>query len=95
MSLTMTMSPAAIRTARRNLVQAIERFIRSAGNAELTLEQLTNLREALDALEAGNYPTGEDAVFLAEKGWSPRTAAVETGLSLADLVERFKRLRAE
>jgi hypothetical protein len=91
----MTMSPAAIRTARRNLMQAIERFIRSAGDAELMPEQLTNPREALDALESGNYPTGEDAVFLAEKGWNPRTAAVAADLSLADLVERFKRLRAE
>jgi hypothetical protein len=91
----MTMSPAAIRTARRNLMQAIERFILAAGDAELTPEQLTNLREALDALEAGNYPTGEDAVFLAERGWNPRTAPVETGLSLAELVERFKRLRVE
>jgi hypothetical protein len=92
----MTMSPAAIRTARRNLVQAIERFIRSIPErGDLTAEQLTNLREALDALEAGNYPTGEDAVFLAEKGWNPRTAPVETGLSLAELVERFKGLRAE
>jgi hypothetical protein len=92
----MTMSPAAIRTARRNLVQAIDRFIRSIPErGDLTAEQLTNLREALDALEAGNYPTGEDAVFLAEKGWNPRTAAVETGLSLAEMVERFKGLRAE
>jgi hypothetical protein len=91
----MTMSPAAIRTARRNLVQATDRFILAAGDAELTPEQLTNLREALDALEAGNYPTGEDAVFLAERGWNPRTAPVETGLSLAELVERFKRLRVE
>jgi hypothetical protein len=91
----MTMSPAAIRTARRNLVQAIERFIRSAAGAELKPEQLTNLREALDALEAGNYPTGEDAVFLAAKGWGPRTAPIDTGLSLAELVETFERLRGE
>jgi hypothetical protein len=91
----MTMSSTAMRTARRNLVQAIERFIRWAGDTELTPEQLTNLREALDALEAGNYPTGEDAVFLAEKGWNPRTALVDADLSLAELAERFKRLRAE
>jgi hypothetical protein len=91
----MTNVPAAIRTARRNLVHAIERFIRSAEGTQPTAEQLTNLREALDALQAGNYPVGEDAVFLAEKSWSPRTAAVDADLSLAELVETFERLRGE
>lgn len=66
-----------------------------AAGTELAAQQLTNMRDALDALEAGNYPLGEDAIFDAEKGFKPRYGPVATDLSFAGLVERFERLRAE
>lgn len=92
----MSMSPAAVRTARRNLVLRIERFIRSIeGGAQPTADQMTNFREALAALEAGHYSVGEDAIFLAEKGFKPRSAPVSTDLSIVELVARFERLRTE
>jgi hypothetical protein len=89
----MTMSPTAMRTARRNLVQAIDRFVRSV--PEPTADQLANMLAALEALERADYPTGEDAIYLAERGWKPRFPPTEAVPSLAELVERFERLRAE
>ena len=93
----MTMSPAAIRTARRNLVLAIDRFITGLIKADRlpTADQLANLHDALIALEQSAYSVGEDAIFLAEKGWKPRHLDVTTTHSFAELVERFERLRTE
>jgi hypothetical protein len=63
-----------IATARRNLAQRIERFLakRRADGAPLTVEESTNLGAALDHLESGRSPAGEDAMMLAEKGWAAR-----------------------
>lgn len=90
----MTQTP--VRTARRNLVSAIGRFIDSiAEGAQPTRAQMTNLRDALAALDEGRFADGEDAIFLATKGYNPRVAPVATDLSFPELVERFLRLREE
>lgn len=44
-------------------------------DAILTTGEATNTTAALDCLESGRYPEGEDAMMLAEKGWPPRGEA--------------------
>jgi hypothetical protein len=92
----MTMSPAAVRTARRNLVLRIGRCIAAIGEGlQPNVDGLENLVIALDCLERGVYPTGEDAMMLAEKGWAPRRPRTIQARPMGELVQVFERLRAE
>ena len=65
----MTVSPAAVATARRNVAQRIERFLNGLERAGRppNRRELHHLREALQKLEAGQYPEGEDAMPDAER----------------------------
>ena len=62
----MTVSPAAVATARRNVAQRIERFLNGLERAG-RLPNRHHLREAFQKLEAGQYPEGEDAMLKAER----------------------------
>jgi hypothetical protein len=74
----MTLSSAAPATARRAVAQRIERFLNGldrAGRAP-NRREVYYLREALQMLEAGLYPEGEDAMHKAERVASiPEAAA--------------------
>jgi hypothetical protein len=65
----MTLSPAAIATARRNVVQRIDRFLDGLDRAGRPPNpgELHYLREALKKLDAGLHPDGEDAMLKAER----------------------------
>ena len=65
----MTVSPAAVATARRNVAQRIERFLNGLERAGRlpNRRELHHLREAFQKLEAGQYPEGEDAMLNAER----------------------------
>src|SRR5436190_20938500 len=65
----MTVSPAAVATARRNVAQRIERFLNGLERADRppNRRELYHLWEALQKLEAGQYPEGEDAMLKAER----------------------------
>ena len=65
----MTVSPAAVATARRNVAQRIERFLNGLERARRppNRRELHHLREAFEKLEAGQYPEGEDAMLNAER----------------------------
>ena len=93
----MTTNPTAMRTARRNLVLAIDRFITKCRKSDKPPlpDQIANLRNALDALEQGAYSAGEDAIFLAEQAWQPRHPTVTEAVTFRELVEQFERLRSE
>jgi len=69
----MTVSPAAVATARRNVVQRIERFLNGLERARRppNRRELYHLREALQKLEAGQYPEGEDAMLKGSGGRCP------------------------
>jgi hypothetical protein len=55
MALFMTMSPTAVRTARRNLVQRIDRFVRriQTEGFQPGPDAIANFEVALECLEAG------------------------------------------
>jgi len=61
-----------IATARRNLVQRLERFLGAKRETILTASEATNVAAALTHLDHSRYPEGEDAMMLAEKDWPPR-----------------------
>jgi hypothetical protein len=69
MALVMTMSPTA-RTARRNLVQRIERFVRRIQTEALLPgpDAIANFEIALECLERADYAGGEDAMIWGEYG---------------------------
>jgi hypothetical protein len=74
MARVMTMSPTAVRTARRNLVQHIERFVKriQAEGFQPDADAIANFEVALECLERGDYPGGEDAMIWGEYGFAPR-----------------------
>jgi hypothetical protein len=67
MALVMTMSPTAVRTARRNLVQRIDRFVRRIRTEGLQPgpKAIANFEVTLECLERADYPGGEDAMMWA------------------------------
>jgi hypothetical protein len=79
-TLAMTLTVKAMETARRNLVQRIERLLAEAGKSgEFTGWQADQLLEAIRQLEAGAYPEGERTMMRAElphlyepKGYMPQ-----------------------
>jgi hypothetical protein len=96
MTRTMSMSPQAVATARRNLVHAIGRFIRRIeGGFQPDVDAMTNLVIALECLEREDYPGGEDAIFLAEKGFAPRRARSAEPRPITELMAHFEKLAAE
>lgn len=83
-------------TDRRNLAHRIERFLTRIrdGGVQPDVDAIANLTLAIDCLERDDYPAGQDAMLLAEKGWAPRfPPAIEPKL-LAELVAQFERLVA-
>ena len=93
----MTMSPTAVRTARRNLVQRIDRFVRriQTEGFQPGPDAIANFEVALEYLEQANYPDGEDAMIWGEYGFAPRFPRAVEPPPIAKLIERFERLRAE
>lgn len=80
--------------AQRNLAQRIERYFKSATG--LTGNQAANLAEAVRSLQSGQYPTGEDAMMLAEKDWPPRFPQPDVEAKpLAELVADFERVKTQ
>jgi hypothetical protein len=65
----MTLTPAAIATARRNVAHRIERFLKGLDLAGRPPDrrELHYLREALRKLEAAQYPEAEEAMLKAER----------------------------
>jgi hypothetical protein len=88
----MTLSPAAVATARRNVSQRIERFLvglERDGRLPNRHERF-HIREALDKLTEGQYPAAEDAMLKAERSLSipesmAEDLAVSDRLTLADI----------
>jgi hypothetical protein len=97
MDLVMAMSPTAVRTARRNLVQRIDRFLRRIQTEGLQPgpDAIANFEVALECLERADYPGGEDAMIWGEHGFAPRFARPTELTPIGKLIERFERLRAE
>ena len=62
MAIVMTMSPTAVRTARRNLVRRIDRFVRRMQTESFQPgpDAIANFEVALECLERADYPGGED-----------------------------------
>jgi hypothetical protein len=97
MALVMTMSPTAVRTARRNLVQRIDRFVRRIQTKALQAgpDATANFEVALECLERADYPGGEDAMLWGEYGFAPRFSRPTKPPPIGELIERFERLREE
>jgi hypothetical protein len=97
MELVVTMSPTAVRTARRNLVQRIDRFLRRIQTEGMQPgpDAIANFEVALECLERADYPGGEDAMNWGEHGFAPRFARPAELPPIGKLVERFERLRVE
>jgi hypothetical protein len=97
MALVMTMSPTAVRTARRNLVQRIDRFVRriQTEGFQPGPDAIVNFEVALECLERADYPGGEDAMIWGAYGFAPRFPRPAEPLPIGKLIERFERLRAE
>ena len=74
MALVTTMSPTAVRTARRNLVQRLDRFVR---------------RTQTEGFQPGpdDYSGGEDAMIWSEYGFAPFRAAKGGGVTARSRVE--------
>lgn len=92
----MTMSPTAVRTARRNLIQRIERFIKrvQGEGAQPSIDTIANFEVALECLEREDYPGGEDAVIWGEHGFAPRFLRAAGPSPISELIDRFQRLTA-
>ena len=88
----MTVSSAAVATARRNVAQRIERFLNGLERARRppNRRELHHLREAFQKLEAGQYPEGEDAMLNAE-----RIAPIPEGAVPESAPVSVQELRAE
>ena len=93
----MTMSPTAVRTDRRTLVQRMERFVKriQTEGFEPGPDAIANFEVALEYLEQANYPDGEDAMIWGEYGFAPRFPRPAAPPPIGKLIERFERLRAE
>jgi len=65
----MTLSPAAVATARRNVVQRIERLLNVVDRAHRppSRRELFYVRQALDLMKTGRYPDAEEAILRAER----------------------------
>jgi hypothetical protein len=89
------MSPTAIRTARRNLVQRIERYVKriETEGFQPTVNALANFEVALECLERSDYPSGEDAIIWDEYGFAPRCPRPSDPASVQQLIARFRELR--
>ena len=97
MALVMTMSPTAVRTARRNLVQRIDRFVGriQTEGFQPGPDAIANFEVALERLERADYPSGEDAMIRGEYGYAPRSPRPADPPPIGKLIERFERLPAE
>ena len=93
----MTMSPTAVRTARRNLVQRIDRFVRRIQTEGLQPgpDATANFEVALECLERADYPGGEDAMIWGEYCFATRFPRPTEPPPIGELMERFERLREE
>jgi hypothetical protein len=93
----MTMSPTAVRTARRNLVQRIHRFVRRIRTEGFQPgpDAIANFEVALECLERADYAGGEDAMIWGEYGFAPRLPRAAEPPPIGKLIECFERLRAE
>lgn len=93
----MTMSPTAVRTARRNLVQRIDRFVRriQTDGFQPGPDAIANFDVALECLERTDYPGGEDAMLWGEYGFAPRLPRPTEPSPIGELIARFERLREE
>jgi hypothetical protein len=70
----MITSPTAVRTARRNRVHRVERFVRriQTESFQPDPDAIANFEVALECLERADYPDGEDAMIWGEYGFAPR-----------------------
>lgn len=91
------MSSTAIRTARRNLVQRIDRFVRRlhVEGFQRGPDAITNFEVALECLARADYPAGEDAMIWGEYGFAPRFLRPNASPHLPQLIKRFEALRSE
>jgi hypothetical protein len=95
MAAAMTMSPTAVRTARRNLIQRIERFIKRGEGAQPSVDAIANFEVALECLEREDYPGGEDAMIWGEHGFAPRVPRAAGPSPISELIDRFQRLTVD
>lgn len=93
----MITSPTAVRTARRNRVHRVERFVRriQTESFQPDPDAIANFEVALECLERADYFDGEDAMIWGEYGFAPRFPRPAEPPPIGKLIERFERLRAE
>ena len=65
----MTLSPAAVAAARRNVVQRIERLLKVVERAHRppSRREIFYVRDALELMKVGQYPEAEEAMLRAER----------------------------
>jgi hypothetical protein len=65
----MTISPAAVVTARRNVAQRIERLLNVVDRAHRppSRREIFYVRHALELVKVGRYPDAEEALMRAER----------------------------
>jgi hypothetical protein len=65
----MTVSPAAVATAHRNVVQRIERLLKVVERAHRppSRREIFHVRDALELMKVGRYPEAEEAMLRAER----------------------------
>lgn len=58
-------------------------------------DAIANFEIALECLERGDYPGGEDAMIWGEYGYAPRLPRPIKLPTIGELIQRFERLWAE
>jgi hypothetical protein len=89
----MTLDPAELSAARRNVAKRVDRFLAGLDRARRlpNRRELFWLREALANLQEGQFPAGEDAVHKAERAVSvPEHAAHDLSTNAGTTVEELR-----
>jgi hypothetical protein len=89
----MSLNPTALATARRNVVDRIDRFLTALQRAKRApnRRELYWLRLALLNLQEGQYPAGEDAADKAERTLPvPERAANDLNTNTGATVEQLR-----
>ena len=95
----MTLNPTARATARRNVADRFDRFLKGLQQArrQPNRRELFWLRQALVNLQDANYPLGEDAIDKAERSLAvPEHAATDpstnAGMTVDELRDQLDRI---
>jgi hypothetical protein len=89
----MTLNPTAQATARRNVVERIDRFLNGLRRTQRlpNRRELFWLRDALAKLQEGQHPAGEDAMDKAERMLPlPEHAANDLSTNVSATVDQLR-----